>query len=41
MVSEAAVESFETIMIAFACSRMIFAGQYLTSKLTKTSTRTV
>jgi len=26
------VESFETILIAFACSRLIFAGQYMTSE---------
>jgi hypothetical protein len=29
--TEAAEESFETILIAFACSRVIFAAQYLTS----------
>lgn len=28
------MESFETILIAFGCSRVIFAGQYLTSKST-------
>jgi hypothetical protein len=26
------VESFQTILIAFACSRLIFAGQYMTSE---------
>lgn len=26
------MESFQTILIAFACSRLIFAGQYMTSE---------